>query len=138
MFEQFKEFRCYQVGDINDGVMQAMREFCPIYLIRQNDKPAGEFISNTQLKADYEKLNKLFQCHYFQYKDDKTVFAVQDMTDLKTLAGIVQLLLTTKAKVKSIDMDNMVIHIDGEWGDGQLMFSDPLELKFKGGTHTHE
>ena len=132
MFEEFKEFRCYQAGDINDGVMRAMREFCPIYLIRQDDKPAGEFISNTQLKEDYEKLVKLFQLRYLQYKDDKTTFAVQDTTDFKTLAGVVQLLLTDRARVKSIDMDNLVIHIDGEWGKGQLIFSDPLELKLGG------
>lgn len=136
MFEKIKEFRCYQAGDINDGVMQAMREFCPIYLIRQDDKPAGEFISNTQLKADYEKLNKLFQSRYIQYKDDHTTFAVQDTTDFKTLAGIVQLLLTDKARVRSIDMDNLVIRIDGEWGEGELLFSNPLE--FKGGAHIHE
>lgn len=132
MFDRFKEFRCYQAGDINDGIMQAMREFCPIYLMRQDDKPAGEFISNTQLKEDYEKLNKLFQLRYLQYKDSKTTFAVQDTTNFKTLAGVVQLLLTDRAKVKSIDMDNLVIHIDGEWGDGQLLFSDPLELKMGG------
>lgn len=137
MFDQFKEFRCYQAGDINDGIMQAMREFCPIYLIRQDDKPAGEFISNTQLKSDFEKLTKLFQCRYLQYKDDKTTFAVQDTTNLKTLAGVVQLLLTDRAKVESIDMDNLVIHINGEWGKGQLIFSDPLELKL-GGAHIYE
>ena len=134
MFDQIKQFECYQKGDIDEAIIAATREYIPIYLIRQANGSPADFVSR-QVKTDFDNMMKLFKSDEMIMKFDKPpqLNARQDLNDLSNICSTLASLIYMKARYTKIDMINAILYFNSDQGPGQLQFYNS-----QGGHHIYE